>query len=188
MRVAYVRVSSADQNTARQMEAMKVHDIEKVYEEKVSGKDTNRPQLKALMDFVREGDTVFIESISRLARNTLDFLHIVEELSLKKVGLISLKENIDTSTPQGRFIVSIFAALSQLERETIRQRQREGIDVALANGKKFGRPRIELSDLYLAVHKRWQKGEITAVKAMEIIGMKRNTFYKLSAELLSVHQ
>lgn len=185
MHVGYVRVSSADQNTARQTEALKVHEIEKIYEEKISGKDTNRPQLKAMLEFVREGDVIYIESISRLARNTIDFLRIVEELTQKKVSLISLKENIDTTTAQGRFIVSVFAALSQLERDTIRQRQREGIDIALAKGKKFGRPRIEITDQYIAIHKRWQKREITAVKAMEILDMKRNTFYKLSAELLN---
>ena len=95
-----------------------------------------------------------------------------------------MKENIDTSTPQGRFMLSIFAALSQLERDTIRQRQREGIDIALANGKKFGRPRIEISDQYKSVHARWQAKQISAIQAMQILGMKRNTFYKLSAELI----
>lgn len=188
MRVAYVRVSSVDQNTARQTEALKVHDIEKTYEEKISGKDTNRPQLKAMLEFVREGDLIFIESISRLARNTIDFLRIVEELSQKKVSLVSLKENIDTTTAQGRFIVSIFSALSQLELETIRQRQKEGIFIALANGKKFGRPRIEISEQYKSVHARWQAKEMSAIKAMLILDMKRNTFYKLSAELLQMKQ
>jgi DNA invertase Pin-like site-specific DNA recombinase len=186
MRVAYIRVSSVDQNTGRQFEALKNHEIEKTYEEKISGKDTNRPQLKAMMEFVREGDSIYIESISRLARNTLDFLRIVEELSQKKVGLISLKENIDTSTPQGRFMLSVCGALSQMELETIRQRQREGVDLALANGKKFGRPRIAITDQYVAIHKKWQMGEITATMAMQLIGMKRNTFYKLSAELLKM--
>ena len=185
MRVAYVRVSSIDQNTGRQLEALKNHEIEKAFEEKISGKDTNRPQLKAMMEFVRDGDTIFIESISRLARNTLDFLKIVEELTQKKVGLISLKENIDTSTPQGRFMLSVFSALSQMERETIRQRQREGIDLALATGKKFGRPRIQMTDQYIAIHKKWKAGEITATMAMHLLGMKRNTFYKLAAEVLN---
>ena len=140
-------------------------------------------ELKAMMEFVRDGDTIFIESISRLARNTLDFLKIVEELTQKKVGLISLKENIDTSTPQGRFMLSVFSALSQMERETIRQRQREGIDLALATGKKFGRPRIQMTDQYIAIHKKWKAGEITATMAMQLLGMKRNTFYKLAGAL-----
>ena len=183
MRVAYIRVSSVDQNTGRQLEALKNHEIEKAFEEKISGKDTNRPQLKAMMEFVRDGDTIFIESISRRARNTLDFLKIVEELTQKKVGLISLKENIDTSTPQGRFMLSVFSALSQMERETIRQRQREGIDLALATGKKFGRPRIQMTDQYIAIHKKWKAGEITATMAMQLLGMKRNTFYKLAGAL-----
>jgi DNA invertase Pin-like site-specific DNA recombinase len=117
--IAYVRVSSADQNTARQLEALKNYNIDKYYEEKISGKDTNRPMLKAMLEFAREGDTVYIESISRLARNTLDFLKIVEQLTEKGIKLISLKESIDTSTPQGKFMLSVFAALSQLERDTI---------------------------------------------------------------------
>ena len=183
MKVAYVRVSSADQNTGRQLEALKNHEIEKVFEEKISGKDTNRPQLKAMMEFVREGDTIFIESISRLARNTLDFLKIVEELTRRNASLVSLKENIDTTTAQGRFIVSIFSALSELELQTIKARQREGIDLALANGKKFGRPRIQMTDQYIAIHKKWKAGEITATMAMQLLGMKRNTFYKLAGEL-----
>jgi len=107
MRVAYERVSTAGQSTMRQDVMMQEHQIEKVFTEKVSGKDRNRPELQKMLDFVREGDTVVIESISRLARSTRDFLNILDELERKHVGLVSLKEQIDTSTPTGRFLVSI---------------------------------------------------------------------------------
>ena len=107
MRVAYERVSTAGQSTMRQDVMMQEHKIEKVFTEKVSGKDRNRPELQKMLDFVREGDTVVIESISRLARSTRDFLNILDELERKHVGLVSLKEQIDTSTPTGRFLVSI---------------------------------------------------------------------------------
>lgn len=178
MNIAYVRVSTKEQNTGRQLEALKAYEIGKVYEEKISGKNTNRPELQAMLGYVREGDTVYIESISRLARNTLDFLNIVEQLTAKCVSIVSLKESIDTSTPQGKFMLSVFAALSQLERDTIKQRQREGIDLALSEGRQYGRPKIEVDDRFKTAYKEWRAGNITAVEAMEKAGMKKNTFYK----------
>lgn len=188
MNIAYVRVSAQDQNTGRQLEALKNHNIDKFYEEKISGKDTNRPMLKAMLEFARECDTVYIESISRLARNTLDFLKIVEQLTEKGIKLISLKESIDTSTPQGKFMLSVFAALSQLERDTIKQRQREGIDLALQQKRPYGRPRVEIDDKFKAVYKQWRSGNITAVEAMKQLGMKKNTFYNRVQDLRKQEQ
>ena len=138
-----------------------------IFCEKISGKDTNRLELQRMLDFVREGDTVVIESISRLARSTKDFLVILDQLEHKNVALISLKENLDTSTPTGRFMVSIFAALAQLEREQILTRQKDGIEAQKANGTySGGRPRVAVDEKKLtAVCKRWRDGEITAVAA-----------------------
>ena len=116
MRVAYVRVSSVDQNETRQIEALKKHDIEKWYTEKVSGKDTNRPQLQEMLDFVRSGDTVYIHDFSRLARSTKDLLDIVETLEKKGVHLVSNKENIDTSTPTGKLMLTMIGAIAEFER------------------------------------------------------------------------
>ena len=177
MNIAYVRVSTQDQNTGRQLEALKSCDIERIFEEKISGKNTNRPQLKAMLEFAREGDTVYVESISRLARSTKDFLNIVDDLTSRKISLISLKESIDTTTPQGKFMLSVFAALSELERETIKQKQAEGIALNRAQNKPYGRPKIEIDDSFDDVYKQWKQGEITAVKAMKETGLKKNTFY-----------
>ena len=181
MKVAYERVSTAQQSTLRQEMMMQEHQIEKVFSEKVSGKDRNRPELEKMLAFVREGDIVLIESISRLARSTRDFLNILDELEQKKVTLISLKEQIDTSTPTGRFLVSIFAALAQLEREQILTRQKEGIAAQKAKGiYTGGRPRIEVDrKLFDAVVRRWKAGEITAVQAMKELGVSKATFYRM---------
>lgn len=177
MKIGYIRVSAQDQNTSRQWELLNPYGLDKVFEEKISGKDTNRPELKALLNFVREGDTVYIESISRLARNTLDFLTIVQQLKENGAGLVSLKEAIDTTTPQGQFMLSVFAALSQLERDTIKQRQQEGITIALKQGRPYGRPKVPINDIFKVAYKRWKAGEITAVEAMKTAGMKKNTWY-----------
>lgn len=183
--IGYIRVSTKEQNTGRQHELFKekgIH-IDQVYEEKVSGKNAkDRPQLNALLNYVREGDTVYIESISRIARNTRDFLNIVESLQSKKVDLVSLKEKIDTSTPTGKFMLSVFAALYQLERENILERQREGIDLALKEGRPYGRPKAIISNTFPANYKKWKEGKITAVQFSKEESLPRSTFYKLVKE------
>ena len=181
MRVAYERVSTTGQSTLRQDVLMQDQQIEKVFIEKISGKDRNRPELQKMLEFVREGDTVVIESISRLARSTRDFLNILDELEKKHVALISLKEKIDTSSPTGRFLVSIFAALAQLEREQILARQQEGIAAQKANGTYTGgRPLIKIDQKLLkSVMARLKAGEITAVQAMKELQVSKSTFYRL---------
>lgn len=185
-KIGYIRVSTQEQNTGRQYELLKERGItpDKVYEEHISGKNTNRPELKAMLDYVREGDTVYIESISRLARNTRDFLNIIESLQSKKVELVSLKESIDTSTPTGKFMLSVFAALYQLERENILERQKEGIALALEERKKdgsrpYGRPSVKMSDTFPANYKKWKDGKITATEFMKKESLPRTTFYRL---------
>ena len=117
MKVGYVRVSTTDQNPARQMELMKSLGVEKIYSEKLSGKNTERPQFKEMLSFLREGDTLYIESFSRLSRSTRDLLNTVAVLTERGVNLVSDKENLDTTTPHGRFMLTVFAGLSELERE-----------------------------------------------------------------------
>ena len=129
-KIGYIRVSTEKQETARQQEIMNNYQVDRIFSEKLSGANTDRPQLKAMLDYVREGDTLYIESISRLGRSAKDLLNIIDTLTTKGVTLISHKESIDTDTPTGKFMLTVFAALSQLEREQLKQRQREGIAIA----------------------------------------------------------
>ena len=179
--IGYIRVSTQHQNTGRQHEdfSAKGITIDKLYEEKISGKNTDRPQLKAMLQYVREGDTVYAESFSRLARSTRDLLEIVEDLTSKGVQFVSLKENVDTSTPQGKFMLTVFAGLAQLERDTILQRQREGIDLCLSEGRAYGRPTAKISDTFAAHYQQWKAGKIKAVDFMKAENLPKSTFYKL---------
>ena len=179
MEVGYIRVSTEEQNTARQSALMDARGIKKRFEEKESGKNAEREQLQAMLAYVREGDTVVTESISRIARNTRDLLSIVEKLTDKGVEFVSLKESIDTTTPQGRFMLTVFGAMAELDRETILQRQKEGIAIAKAEGKYQGRKPIEIDqDEFKAICKSWRAGELTGVEAANRAGLKKNTFYR----------
>lgn len=142
MQIAYIRVSSIDQNEKRQIEAMQRYNIEKWFIEKVSGKDTNRPKLKEMLDFAREGDTIHIHDFSRLARSTKDLLDIVELLNNKGITLISNKENIDSSTPTGKLMLTMIGAINEFERTNLLERQREGIAIAKRDGKYKGRKAV----------------------------------------------
>lgn len=151
--------------------------VDHVYIDRMSGKNTDRPELKRMMSFVREGDTVIVESISRFARNTRDLLDLIEQLSSKGVEFVSKKEAIDTTTPTGKFMLTIFGAVAELEREYILQRQREGIDIAKAEGVYKGRKPIRHPE-FDSVVRLWRQGEITAVEAMRRLDMKPRTFYR----------
>jgi len=183
MKIAYCRVSTLEQNTARQEIAMNEVGVDIMFIEKASGKNTDRPELKKMLTYARNGDVLYIESISRLARSVKDLLNIVELLKAKNVGLISLKENFDTMTPQGKFMLTIFAALAELERETTLQRQAEGISAAKMAGLRFGRPIQVLPDNFKAVISEWKNGKVNAVEAMEKLRMKKTTFYKAIKEM-----
>ena len=177
MKIGYIRVSTQEQNTIRQEELMASLVVDQIFIDRMSGKNTNRPELKNMIDFVRQGDTVVVESISRFARNTRDLLDLVERLTAKGVEFVSQKEAIDTSTPTGKFMLTVFGAVAELEREYILQRQREGIDIAKANGVYKGRKPIK-PPTFDQVVARWQHGEITAKAAMKQLGMSKATFYR----------
>lgn len=179
MLIGYIRCSTVEQNEARQQQMMDERNIKKVFIDKASGKNTERKALKEMLAFVRDGDTVVTESISRIARSTKDLLNIIDTLTKKNVEFISLKESIDTTTPQGKFMLTVFGAMAELERENILQRQREGIEIAKAQGKYKGKPPIQVNEKeFKAICKEWRNGEITATKAMKILNLKPNTFYR----------
>ena len=180
MKVGYVRCSTDEQNPARQQEMLKEKGCEKVFSDMLSGKDRNRPGLEEMLRFVREGDTVYVESISRLARSTRDLLNIIDELNEKGVSFVSQKESIDTNTPQGKFMLTVFAAMAELERDQIKQRQAEGIAIAKAEGKYKGRipkeyDKYEFEQLY----KQWKAGDITQQYMCKKLNMSRTTLYRI---------
>ena len=178
MHVAYVRVSTVEQNEARQVEAMKQYQIEKWFVEKVSGKDTNRPKLNEMMEFVREGDVVHIHDFSRLARSTADLLKLVEVLNSKGITLISNKENIDTSTPTGKLMLTMIGAINEFERTNLLERQREGIAIAKRNGIYKGRKPIVVKD-FTNHYQRYLKREITKTELAKELKISRPTLDKL---------
>lgn len=178
MKVGYVRVSTAEQNPARQMELMKSLGVEKIYQEKRSGKNTDRPQFNEMLSFLRDGDTLYVESFSRLSRSTRDLLSTVATLTERGVNLVSNKESFDTSTPQGKFVLTVFAALSEFERESILERQREGIEIAKAEGKYKGRKPIPATDKFFTVAKAWADGKVALKDAIQESGMSSSTFFR----------
>lgn len=179
MKIGYIRVSTIEQNEARQEDLMKSLGVEKVFIDKLSGKNTNRPQLQELLSFVREGDVVIVESISRFARNTKDLLELVSKLQEKKAEFISKKETIDTSTPQGKFMLTVFGAMAELERDSILQRQAEGIAIAKKNGVYRGRQPIKIDEKQFSKeYELFREGRINAADAMKHLELKPNTFYR----------
>ena len=180
MRVAYVRVSTVEQNEARQLEALKKYDIEKWYTEKVSGKDTNRPKLQEMLDFVREGDTVYIHDFSRLARSTKDLLEILEELTAKGVTLISNKENLDTGTATGKLMLTVIAAINEFERQNLLERQKEGIEIAKREGKFKGGQVKQIDDAaFNAAYEKYKNREINKTQFAAALKISRPTLDKL---------
>lgn len=177
MLVGYIRVSTQEQNTVRQEVLMENLGVEMLFIDKASGKNAERPELIRMMDFVRVGDTIVVEAISRFARNTRDLLDLVEKLSAKGVEFVSRKEAIDTTTASGKFMLTIFGAVAELERAYILERQREGIAIAKANGVYKGRPPVQLPDFDRVVT-LWQCGEITAVEAARRLKISSSTFYR----------
>ena len=179
MKVAYVRTSTEEQHEARQMEAMKGFWIDKYFIEKKSGKDVDRPQLQAMLNFVREGDTVYIHSLDRLARSTQDLLNIVEQLQAKGVELHSDKEAIDSNTPTGKLMLTMIAAINQFERENLLERQREGIAIAKEQGKYKGRKQAR-PDAWEEAYAKYKAREIKSVSELaKVLGISRPTVYKL---------
>lgn len=179
---AYIRVSTEEQNYESQMEAMKDLEFAKVFTEKRSAKDTNRPELQNMLDYVREGDTVYIKDFSRLARSTKDLLNIIDILENKKVKLISIKEKLDTSTPAGKLMVTMLGAIYEFERANLLERQKDGIAVAKKEGKYKGRKKINKPANWHEVYSDWSCRKITAKKPCELLNLKTNTFYNFVKE------
>ena len=186
MNIAYIRVSTVEQNEQRQIEAMKPFTIEKWFIEKISAKDTNRPKLQELLEFAREGDTIHVHDFSRLARSTKDLLDIVEQLTQKNIYLVSNKENIDTSTPTGKLMLTMIGAINEFERCNLLERQREGIAIAKRNGKYTGGKRKNVPNFENG-YQRYLRREISKVALAKELRISRPTLDKLIKEYKEEH-
>lgn len=182
MILGYVRVSTIEQNESRQLVTMKKYNVEKVFSEKISAKDTNRPKLKELLEFAREGDTIVVHDFSRLARSTKDLLEIVELLNTKNINLISAKENIDSSTPSGKLMLTMIGAINEFERANLLERQKEGIAIAKAEGKYKGRKAKEIDELFKNQYNRYLNRELNKTQLAKNLNVSRPTLDKLIAE------
>lgn len=181
MNIAYVRVSTVEQNEARQVEGLKKHNINKWFTEKISAKDANRPQLQAMLEFAREGDTVFIHDFSCIARSTKDLLAIMEQLNAKGVHLVSNKENIDTSTPTGKLMLTMIGAINEFERMNLLERQREGIALAVQEGKYKGRKEVRIEN-FASHYERYMRREVNKAQLAKELNISRPTLDKLIRE------
>ncbi|MED2973218.1 recombinase family protein [Fictibacillus sp. B-59209] len=189
----YIRVSSKDQNEDRQLKLIKSLDIDErdIFVEKQSGKNFQREQYQLLKRILRQGDILYIHSLDRFGRNKEDILNEWNDITKKiQADIIVLDMPLLDTTKYkdslGTFIadlvLQILSWMAEEERERIRKRQREGIDVAIKKGVSFGRPKVQISSEFEQIYYRWKKGELSAVNAMQEIGLKKTTFYKLVRE------
>lgn len=176
MIVGYIRVSTVEQNLDRQLRVMEQKGCEKIFSDKVSGKDRDREQLNAMLDFIRDGDVVWISEYARLGRNTLDLLEIVREIEKKGATLISDKENIDTSTAAGKLFLTILAGIAEFERSMILSRQREGIEIAKANGVYKGKQAKDLMGIE-EMYQKWKSRELGITEIAKHYRVSRQTIY-----------
>ena len=182
MNLAYVRVSTQEQNESRQTASLERFGIEKWFTEKVSGSTANRPKLQELLEFARSGDVIYVHDFSRLARNTADLLHIIEMLSEKEVTLISATENFDTSSATGKLMLTMLAAINEFERNILLERQREGIEQAKLRGVYHGRPKLSIPKGFDEIAERIDNNTLTKTKAAELLGISRVTLRKMLLE------
>lgn len=184
--IAYVRVSTVEQHEDRQCEGLKKHNIDKWFIDKCSGKNTDRPQLKAMLEYVREGDTVFVHDFSRLARSTKDLLELVENLNGKGVALVSNKENLDTRTPTGKLLLTMIGAIAEFERTNLLERQREGIAIAKDKGVYKGRKPVTVKEeTFIEAFNRYQSREINKSQMAQELNISRPTLDKMIKEYQS---
>ena len=175
--LGYARVSTEAQNLDRQLDALEKYGVDMIYNEKMSGTKKNRPELTKLMDRITEGDTVVVESLSRLGRSTKDLIELTETFQSKGVNLVSLKESIDTNSPTGKLLFTLMSAIAQFERDVIADRTREGLKAARARGRTGGRPRADPEQVKKAV--KLYKTEQYSIREIEkLTGIKKSTLYR----------
>ena len=173
----YARVSTEQQNLDRQLDMLQKYGVDFLYNEKMTGTKRNRPELEKLLERLTEGDTVVVESLSRLGRSTKDLIWLMETFNSKGVNLVSLKESIDTTTSTGKLLFTLMSAIAQFERDVIADRTREGLNSARARGRKGGRPRTDSEKLRKAI-KLYNTQQYSLAEIEDMTGVKRSTLYR----------
>lgn len=182
MKVGYARVSKQDQRLESQRELLEADDCRRVFEEKVTSRQENRPQLKAAMDYCREEDVLVVARLDRLGRSLRELIDLVGELEVRGIGFRSLKESLDTTTPGGRLVFHVFGALAEFEREIIRERTMAGLESARARGKHGGRPRALDENKAKLARRLKAEGEHSVEEICEMLGVGRSTLYRYLSE------
>lgn len=180
MRIGYARVSTKDQNLALQIDALKRSNCEKVYEEVASGAKTDRPVLDDLLDSLRADDILVIWKLDRLGRSLQNLVHLANDLLKRNIGLVSLNDPIDTTTPQGRLVFNIFASLAEFERDLIRERTQAGLDAARARGRTGGRPSglsEQAKTTAMAAETLYKEGEMSIREICNQLHISKPTLY-----------
>ena len=180
MKIGYARVSTQDQELALQLDALKAAGCGKIYKEKITGATRERPELQKLLDQLREGDIVVIWKLDRLARLLKDLVNLVNEIQEKGGALHSLNDQIDTTTPHGKFTFHVFAALAEFERDIIRERTKAGLTAARARGRVGGRPKglsKKAQHTAIIAEKLYQERELTVKEICEQLSISRGTLY-----------
>ena len=173
----YARVSTEQQNLDRQLDALNKYGVDIIFNEKMTGTKRNRPELTKMLDRLTEGDTVVVESLSRLGRSTKDLIELVDLFERKKVHFVSLKEQIDTSSPTGKFLFTLMSAISQFERDVIAERTKEGLRSARARGRLGGRPKTDVTSINKAI-KLYNTRQYSIKEIEELTGVKKSTLYR----------
>ena len=173
----YARVSTEQQNLDRQLDAPRKYGCDVIYNEKMTGTKRDRPELAKMLDRMTEGDTVVIESLSRLGRSTKDLIELTELFQSKGVHLVSLKESIDTSTSTGKLLFTLMSAIAQFERDVIADRTREGLKSARARGRTGGRPKTDPDAVRKAI-KLYNTRQYSIREIEELTGVKKSTLYR----------
>ncbi|MCB2361936.1 recombinase family protein [Clostridium estertheticum] len=181
MNIAYTRVSSDQQSDDRQFSGLKTYNIEKWFNEKLTTIEI-RPQLTAMIDFIRSGDTIYVWDFNRLASSTNELIDIGKQLESKGINLRCVNENLDTSTAAGKLMFTMIESIVEFQKATLLERQKKGIAVAKANGKYKGRKKITYPLNWEEIYNKYKDRELTGTSAMELLKLKRNTFYKLVDE------
>lgn len=177
MKFGYARVSKEDQNIIMQVDALRAYGVDKIYEEKISGRKKDRPQLQELLAVLRSGDTLVVWRLDRLGRTVRQLIELAEEFEEKGIFFVSLQENLDTTTASGKFVFHMFCAAAQMERDVISERTKAGVAAARARGRSGGRPHIEKKTVERAV-KMYYSNEFSVNEILETTGISKTTLYK----------